>query len=91
MVSCEDAEAIMKALLAMRGCDKKKHMEAWSQGALWLTKGELKLQGTSQKWRTAAGRDEPWIDEYAPPVSPQQQQADAHLDSQLVAVQTNGS
>ena len=58
----------MKALLTMRGCDKKKHTEAWSQGTLRISRGELKLQGTSHKWRTAAGRGEPWFGANESPV-----------------------
>ena len=50
----------MKALLAMRGYDKKKHLEAYSQDCLKVPLGDLKLQGTLQKWRQAIGQGSIW-------------------------------
>ena len=55
-----DAESIMRALLSMRGYDKKKHLEAWEHGTLKVPLGDLKTQGTSHKWRTVIGCSMMW-------------------------------
>ena len=41
----EDAKAIVSAILAMRGADKKKHKEALEQGTLKLLVNKLPMQG----------------------------------------------
>ena len=50
----------MHALLALRGYDEKKHVDAWREGVLHLKPGELKLQGTAQKWRRSIKEGEVW-------------------------------
>ena len=53
---------IMVTILALRGYDKKKHVEAPEQGDLKTVSKDLKWQGTSQKWRTAVKHGEVWND-----------------------------
>ena len=65
-IAAQDAESIMKALLAMRGYDKKKHLEAYSQDVLKVPLGDLKLQGTLQKWRTTLGHSAVWNTSFNP-------------------------
>jgi len=59
-VSLEDARKLMHTLLALRGYDKKKHLDAWKEGCLNLKPGELNLQGTAQKWRHTIPDGEVW-------------------------------
>ena len=56
-INKEDAEKIMATILALRGYDKKKHVEAWKQGELRTIPKDFKWQGTSQKWRTAVKQE----------------------------------
>ena len=51
----------------MKGCAKKKHLEAWRANQLQLMPGDLKMQGTSHKWRNVVGQCESWIDD---PIQP---------------------
>ena len=56
----EDAEKIMKMIMAMRGLDKKKHLEAWERGELNVLPQKLKMQGSAQAWRRAVIKGEVW-------------------------------
>ena len=56
----EDAKAIVSAILAMRGADKKKHKEALEQGALRLPVNKLSMQGVIHTWRQARGKGDVW-------------------------------
>ena len=56
----------MKALLAMRGYDKKKHREAWEQGTLRIPQADFKMQAVSQRWRAAATEGDVWNDQDIP-------------------------
>ena len=53
-----DADATVKAVLAMRGTDKKKHKQAWEEGFLKLAAKKLPMQGKVQAWRDACGHGE---------------------------------
>ena len=44
----EDAKAIVSAILAMRGANKKKHREALGQGTLRLPVRKMPMQGVVQ-------------------------------------------
>ena len=41
----EDARKVMKMILAMRGLDKKKHLDAWERGDLTVLPQRMKMQG----------------------------------------------
>ena len=57
----EDATAIVSAILAMRGADKKKHREALEQGTLRLPVRRLPMQkGVVQTWRQSCGKSDVW-------------------------------
>ena len=56
----EDGEATTKAILSMRGADKKKHKLAWEEGSLKLAAKRLPMQGKVQAWRIACGQGEKW-------------------------------
>ena len=58
VVEEEDAKAIVMAILAMRGADKKKHKEALEEGMLKLPIKKLPMQGVVQTWRQACGKSE---------------------------------
>ena len=60
-----DAAEIMHILLAIRGLDKKNNLEAWRESNLKVRKGDLKLQGTAQKWRRAIKDGESWNVEHS--------------------------
>ena len=47
VVGDEDAEAIIRVILALRGTDKKKQIDALQEGALFLKPVDLSMQGTS--------------------------------------------
>ena len=49
-VDKEKAELMMRTLLALRGCTKKKYIEAWGNGTLALKPGDLSMQSTAQRW-----------------------------------------
>ena len=55
VVTDDDARRIMRTFLAMKGITKKKQLELWESGQLKLLPGDLKMQGTSHKWRSMAG------------------------------------
>jgi hypothetical protein len=59
----EDARKVMKMILAMRGLDKKKHLDAWERGALTVLPQKMKMQGAAQAWRRAIVKGEVWNDE----------------------------
>ena len=50
----------MRTLLALRGGDSKRNVDAWEQGKLMAMQGSLKLQGVAQKWRCRVERSEVW-------------------------------
>ena len=56
----EDVEKIMFSILAMKGCDKKKHTEAFRDGELKALIGNIKVQGTSMNWRKAVPQGTRW-------------------------------
>ena len=60
IVEEEDAKAIVRAVLAMRGADKKKHKEALEEGTLKLPLKKLPMQGVVQTWRLACGQSDKW-------------------------------
>ena len=55
-----DAKAIVMAVLAMRGADKKKHKELLHEGTLKLPVRRLPMQGLVQSWRQACGQSQKW-------------------------------
>ena len=59
-MSEEDATNIMKMLLAMRGLDKQKHIEAWKAGELKIVPHKLRMQGAAQTWRKAVVHGNVW-------------------------------
>ena len=65
VVEEEVANAIVGAILAMRGAGKKKHKEALEQGALRLPANKLPMKGVIQTWRQACGKGEVWNDSRA--------------------------
>lgn len=59
VIDDEDAKAIVKAIMAMRGADKKKPKESMTEGELRLAAKKIPLQGGIQTWRkecSAGGR-----------------------------------
>ena len=60
VVEEEDAEMIEKAILAIRGADKKKHEKALHEGTLKLPLKRLPMSGAVQAWRKACGRGQIW-------------------------------
>ena len=65
-VSQKDAETILQTTLAMRGLDKKKHIEAWKEGCLSIPPTDIKMQGVSSKWRAITISGEVWNDQTLP-------------------------
>ena len=63
IISQKDAQGIMRTLLALRGADSKRNIDAWEQGKLTVMQGSLKLQGVAQKWRSRVEQSEVWISE----------------------------
>ena len=47
---------MMQVVLALRGINKKKQLEAWEQGSLNIKPADLSLQGTTQRWDKAIDR-----------------------------------
>ena len=64
VVEEEDAKAIVSAIRAMRGADKKKHKETFEQGTLKLPVNKLPMQWVVQTWRQACGKGEVWNDSH---------------------------
>ena len=56
----EDAAKIMKVILAMRGINKKKQIEAWREGHLQVRPQKLKIQGAAQGWGKAVVKGTNW-------------------------------
>ena len=57
-VNTEDAEKIMKMIMAIRGLDKKKHLDEWQESNLKVLPHKMKLQGSAQAWRRAVLKGE---------------------------------
>ena len=55
----QEAERIAKAILALKGITKKKHMEALQRNELELIPKPLRYRG-SAAWKTLAGKFEDW-------------------------------
>ena len=56
----EDAGKIMRMLMAMRGLDKKKHIDLWRKGDLKVLPQKLKMQGAAQAWRKVIIKGDVW-------------------------------
>ena len=54
-VQAEDASRIMRVLLALRGYDKRKQLQAWEAGTLALKPSDISMQSTAQRWYKAIG------------------------------------
>ena len=50
----EDAVKIMRMILALRGVNRKKQIDAWLQGGLHITPQRLKLQSMATGWNKVA-------------------------------------
>ena len=60
VLTIEDAGKVMHTLLALQGHHKAKTIQAWKEGTLKVEIGDLKLQGTAQKWRHTVKQGEVW-------------------------------
>ncbi len=61
----KDAEAVMRLLIALRGINSKKQVEAWREGGLKGAPQKLRLQKMEVGWSKAVTYGEDWIGEAA--------------------------
>ena len=59
----KDAEAVMRLLIALRGINSKKQVEAWREGGLKVAPQKLRLQKMAVGWSKAVTFGEDWISE----------------------------
>ena len=59
----KDAEAVMRLLIALRGINSKKQVEAWKEGGLKVAPQKLRLQKMAAGWSKAVTLGEDWIGE----------------------------
>ena len=55
-VDNDDAELVMKAILAMRGINQKKHKAEYAAGTLMLTQIPMSYKGTAHAWLRNSGK-----------------------------------
>ena len=59
----KDAEAVMRLLIALRGINSKKQVEAWREGVLKVSPSKLRLQKMAAGWSKAVTLGEDWVSE----------------------------
>ena len=62
-ISDEEASSITRMVLALRGINGKKQIEAWEKGELRAVPQKLKLQSLATGWQKATPMKEDWIAE----------------------------
>jgi len=82
----KDAEAVMRLLIALRGINSKKQVEAWREGGLKVAPQRLRLQKMAAGWSKAVTFGEDWIGENEKSAEPSLSQAILEKEMPLTSI-----
>ena len=75
-IADEEASSITRMVLALRGINGKKQIEAWERGELRAVPQKLKLQSLATGWQKATPMKEDWIAEKCKEKEEEEEQKD---------------